>query len=537
MAIQAHTKRAQEGYRTQRTVHVQSQARNRELKSASTAGTFNSNKNFNPIANIQLSAIFLAKVTKSSTRTQIPDLISTIKPTEPNVSIKSDRKSLTVLHRRSASLTTNHPQLTKDKSSGSVDSKLRKAGNFHDVKPRYLEPKRQPDALKVRALSSSGSSRTSSPIASARIKYGTGNQLNKKPMSDSISMSRDSLASPAKRRGEKFQANDRHDIHQADHERLSADSLGGSLHSSVITNKTISQESLVKPDAKHKTTQNHPKVNPRPLNSKHLPQSIIGKCAQLKVCGNLISQHSSTVNSSTPSSMTVKSYLSSSNSINSPRDTHLKGRLTTPAAQHPMKRASEPKPATKSFLSARSRQILAQKKSLSHSDSSKSVPGVIKETNATNAVNKSSSTSNILSRKSKNIPLSLLRPIKLTTSHEQPLSLPPENFLLKDNNQSGSHSLMNPTKSSAMKMVNQLNKLNRDKDATKQKTKTIRSNYVHDDGHDSNTDHENDFLIDTRCSDASDTVSVPPPIPVESKLERSSTFCKDRSDINNTNID
>lgn len=443
---------------------------------------------------------------------------------EPNISAKPDRKSLTVLHRRSASLTTNHQQLTKEKSSGSVDSKLRKTGNFHDVKPRYLEPKRQPDALKVRALSSSGSSRTSSPIASARIK---------KAMSNSISMSRDSLASPAKR-SEKFQSNDRHDIHQADHERLSTDSLGGSLHSSVITNKTISQESLAKPDSKHKTTQNHPKVNPSQLNSKHLPQSLIGKNAQLKVCGNLISHNSSTVNSSTPSSMTVKSYLSSGNSINSPRDTNLKGRLTTPATQLPVKKTSEPRPATKSFLSARSRQILAQKKSLPHSDSSKSVPGVIKESNATNTVNKSSSTSNILGRKSKNIPLSLVRPIKLTTSHQQPLSLPPDN-LMKNNNQSTSHSLMNPTKSSAMKMVNQLNKLNRDKDATKQKTKTIRSSYAYSDGHDSNTDHENDLLIDTRCSDASDTASVPPPIPVESKLERSSTFCKERSDLNINN--
>lgn len=535
MAIQAHTKRAQEGYTTQRTVHVQPQTKNRELKSTSTAGTFNSNKNFSPIENSQFPCNFLlAKVTKSSTRTQIPDLILTIKPTEPNISVKSDRKSLTVLHQRSASLTTNHRQLTKEKSSGSVDSKQRKTGNFQDVKPRYLEPKRQPDVLKVRALSSSGSSRTSSPIASAHIKNSNGHQLNKKAMTDSISMSRDSLASPAKR-GEKFQANDRHNIHQADHERLSADSLGGSLHSSVITNKTISQESLIKPDLKHKTTQNHPKINPSQLNSKHLPQSMIGKNAQLKVCGNLISQNSSTVNSSTPSSITVKSYLSSSNSINSPRDTNLKGRLTTPVTQHPMKKTSETKPATKSFISARSRQILAQKKSLSHSDSAKSVPGVIKEIHAKNAVNKSSSTSNILSRKSKNIPLSLVRPIKLTTSHQQPLSLLPDN-LLKNNNQSTNHSLMNPTKSSTMKMVNQLNKLNRDKDATKQKTKATRSNYVHNDSHDSNTDHENDLLIDTRCSDDSDTASVPPPIPVESKLERSSTFCKERSDIN-TNID
>lgn len=461
-------------------------------------------------------------MSKSSTRTQVPDLIPTIKPVESNVPVKTDRKSLTVLHRRSASLTSNSRQLTKDKSTGSVDLKLRNK-NFHDVKPRYLEPKRQPetlnkDTLKVRAMSSSGSSRTSSPVA--RTKNGSNHQLNKKALSDSISMSRDSLASPAKK-SEKSHSIDRHDIHHGDHERLSADSLGGSLHSSVITNKTISQESLVKPDL-HKSIGS--KLNPIHVPPKH---PLIGKTAQLKVCGALISQNSSTVNSSTPSSMTVKSYLSSSNSINSPRDTNIKGRLTTPATQLPLKKTNEVKPVTKSFLSARSRQILAQKKSLSHSDSSKSVPGVIREANVPNAVNKSSSTSNILNRKSKNIPLTLAikRPIKLTTTQQQPLSLPPDNLL--KSNQSSSHSLMNPTKSSAMKMVNQLNKLNRDKDHKLIKTKTIRSTYAidddNDDGKDINVD--NDILIDEQ------TASVPP-IPIESKLERSSTFCKERSDIN-----
>lgn len=64
MAIQAHTKRTQEEYTTQRTVHVQPQAKKRELKSTSATGTFNSNKNFNSIENIQFFGIFSSQSNK-----------------------------------------------------------------------------------------------------------------------------------------------------------------------------------------------------------------------------------------------------------------------------------------------------------------------------------------------------------------------------------------------------------------------------------------------------------------------------------------
>lgn len=495
-----------------------------------------------------------AKLTKVSTRAQVPDLISTIKPTatattKSNVPIiKTDRKTLAISHRRSAS-ETNNRHITKDKSSGSVDTQLKKH-HYQDIKPRYLEPKRPSlpigkDTSRVRGLSSSGSSRASSPVVSGRNREHNGGQLGKKALSDSITMSRDSLSSPAKK-NEKLHSN-KNVEHHGDHERLSIDSLGGSMHSSIVTNKTISQESLVKQDSRKSTDINLKTINQTNHSiqndkQKHLPitkihsQPVTGRNAQFKVCSTLISHNSSTVNSSTPSSITVKSHLSSSNSINSPRDANIKGRLTTPATHIPLKnRAASTESTTKSFLSARSRQILAQKKSLSHSDSSKSVPAVIKESTAnSNAVNKSSSTSNILKNKStKPFPttLHLRRSAKLTT--------PSSN---QTNTKPSSNSLMNPTKSSAMKMVAHNNKLNRDNNASREKeskqNKLSKNRSTHD--YDAECEYgdlkqaraQPDELIDNggTYSSTEDSGSAAPRRR-ESKLERSSTFCKDRSEI------
>lgn len=483
----------------------------------------------------------LGKVTKSTSRAQVPDLISTIKQPKSNVQTKSESKTSVTAYRRSASESSKR-RIPLEKSSSSIDANTRKS-NYNDVKSRYMEPpKRQAnnkDTLKVRACSSSGSSRTSSPMISSLIKDGNTNHGNNKKMTDSTTMSRDSLASPAKKsdklhsnRGQASQ-HEQQQQQQIDHERLSADSLGGSLHSSVITNKTKSQESLVKadsrgrppplPDSKSNNAEN---VKSKQLHSKNAT-GVVGKNAQLKVCSTLLSQTSSTVNSSTPSSMTVKSYLSSSNSINSPRDAVV-NRFTTPANQIPLKRTAEPKPPVKSFLSARSRQILAQKKSLSHSDSSKSVPAVIKETTSVpNAVNKSSSTSNILNQKTKNFPttLHLRRSAKLSTGQQQPLSLPPSSTGKTPVRSTPNPSLMNPTKSSSMKMATPNNKVGRD----------VRS--VKDRKHSAvNSAGENRL---NRCNnDYDDDVNeTMPGQRVESKLERSSTFCKERSDINTNELE
>lgn len=469
------------------------------------------------------------KVTKTSSRSQVPDLISTIRQSKSNIQSKPEQKPSVPVYRRSTS-ESGKRRVPLEKSTNSVDMLARKKDSYHDVKSRYMEPpKRQvnsinKETLKVRARSSSGSSRTSSPVISSLIREGNANQANKK-LSDSTTMSRDSLASPAKK-SDKLYMN-RNAPQHGDHERLSADSLGGSLHSSVVTNKTESQESLIKvdlrrpPDARESKKENDAQIQ---AHTKNVP--VIGKNAQLKVCSALLSQTSSTVNSSTPSSMTVKSYLSSSNSINSPRDAVI-NRLTTPANQIPLKRSAEPKPPVKSFLSARSRQILAQKKSLSHSDSSKSVPAVIKESSIVAtpiAVNKSSSTSNILNQKSKNFPTTLhLRRSAKGSAQQQ--SLPPVSSA-KASIRSPNQSLMNPTKSSALKMTTSSNKVGRENRAVKER-KPSSSSYENRQPTDGNYDSTNE-------ADVSDVVSGRN---VQSKLERSSTFCKERSDINTNELE
>lgn len=493
----------------------------------------------------------VGKLQKSATaRAQVPDLISTIKQPKPSALSKTESRTAVPAYRRSTSESGKRRTIPLEKSNSSVDTHARKSGVYHEIKSRYMDPKKpannlnNKDTLKVRARSSSGSSRTSSPVISSRIKDGNANQsMNKKSMTNSTTMSRDSLASPAKK-CDKLHSN-RNATQHVDHERLSADSLGGSMHSSVITNKTISQESLVKVDTrrptepksnhKHTNVENDQQHQKLQSHIKSVPTSVHGKNAQLKVCSALISHTSSTVNSSTPSSMTVKSYLSSSNSINSPRDAVI-NRLTTPANQIPLRRTAEPKPAVKSFLSARSRQILAQKKTLSHSDSSKSVPAVIKESSTVpNAVNKSSSASNILMQKSsKPFPttLHLRRSAKvLNGGSQQPqLSLPPSSA--SKSVARPTLSLMNPTKSSSMKVATPNNKVNaKDSRETRAIKERKHSNAS------SATDENRPYDNNVESINHNETDVLVPERRVESKLERSSTFCKERSDINTNELE
>lgn len=454
---------------------------------------------------------------KSSSKSQVPDLISTaIKTKKPNAPIKPERSASTsAVHRRSAPAATQH--ITKDRSTASVDTLMKKPSTLHEVKSRYLEPKRPVTAalasnnnkdaqLKVRNRSSSGSSRTSSPcISFNRYKDGATLQNGQKALSDSITMSRDSLASPAK----KNEKSPRKTASREQHDQLSVDSLGDSARSSNGScNKTASQDSLLRRES-HKSSDTAPTLSGEKPHVNQPIKSISGNAVH-----KLFSQ-SPSVTSSTPSSIaTLKSRLSANSTISSPRD-NLKTRHTTPANPAPLAiKTSTPK-TQKSFLSARSRQILAQKKSLSHSDSSKSVPSALKEKSNVSTpvgVNKSQSTSNILTRRPN--PLSTTLHLRRTAKvSPPPLSI----YTGKPAANNSQHSLMNPTKSSAMKMVSQNNKLNREHSAgneSKRKALPKRD------------------LVDLNDSgNCADVDEQQPSQRIESKLERSSTFCKERSEI------
>lgn len=530
MAIQAHSRRSHEVHpnktishvpvKTERTNHHNANPAEAIAKTnASLTGIFSIDIRLIHTRNKLVRIYFSVKIMKSSSKSQVPDLISTaIKAKKPNAPIKPERSASTsVVYRRSAPAATQN--ISKDKSTASVDILMKKPTTLQDVKSRYLEQKRPTTAavasnnrdgqLKVRNRSSSGSSRTSSPcISSSRRKDGVTLQNGQKALSDSITMSRDSLASPAK----KNENVSRKTASREQNDQLSVDSLGDSMRSSIVScNKTASQDSLIRQHS-HKSGDMKSQIT----GEKHHPnqplKSFSGNTVQ-----KMFSQ-SPSLNSSTPSSIaTLKSRLSTNSTISSPRD-NLKSRHPTPANPAPLAiKPSTPK-AQKSFLSARSRQILAQKKSLSHSDSSKSVPSALKEEKSVvstpGGVNKSQSTSNILNR----------RPNQFSTTlhlrRTAKVSLPPLSIYTgKSTTNNVQHSLMNPTKSSTMKMVSQNNKLNREHSVGKEiKTTPLTKRFT------VNSDDTQNF------ADAFEQQRTEPHR-IESKLERSSTFCKERSEL------
>lgn len=530
MAIQAHSRRSHEVHPNKTTSHVpvKTERTNHNINpveaiaktNASLTGKISFDNGLQHAGSKMVRIYFPGKITKSSSKSQVPDLISTaIKAKKPNAPIKPERSASTsAVYRRSAPAATQN--ITKDKSTASVDILMKRPTTLQDVKSRYLEQKRPTTAavnsndrdgqLKVRNRSSSGSSRTSSPcISASRRKDGVTLQNGQKALSDSITMSRDSLASPAKKNVNVS----RKTASREQNDQLSVDSLGDSMRSSIVScNKTASQDSLIRQHS-HKSCDTKPAIT----SEKHHPNQPLKS-----FCGNTVQKifsQSPSLNSSTPSSIaTLKSRLSTNSTISSPRD-NLKSRHPTPANPAPLSiKASTPK-AQKSFLSARSRQILAQKKSLSHSDSSKSVPSALKEeksvTSTPVGVNKSQSTSNILNRRPNQFSttLHLRRTAKVSPP---PLSI----YTGKPTTNNVQHSLMNPTKSSAMKMVAQNNKLNREHSAGKEiKTAPLTKRFT------TNLDDSGN------CADVDEHQQTQTPQRIESKLERSSTFCKERSEL------
>lgn len=390
---------------------------------------------------------------KSSSRAHVPDLISTIKKPE-------NQRPASLGHRRSHSET--------------INSKTVKMEKLSNVRPRYLEPKSNHNklasnlAVKAISHSSSDSSRNSSP--SNRHHPPMKKQQNKENDSTNIStnMSRDSLASPAK--VNKLTKNkSSHDIDR------SIDSLGESMLSSIKTEKTLSQESIIirrkdnlnKPALKS-ISRSNPMINKqsttttatktRPLSNKFVnkPRPLSGQ----------------TTNQNSPSSVTTKS--SRLSSLSSPRDVH--------------KTLNQQMPVKKSFLSAKSKEILAKKQSLNHTDSTKSVPAAVR--NERISVNKSQSTSNV--------PHSNVKPNPFnTTLHLRRTAKVEDEKVIK---KSGSNKSI-PAMNRNGKMVNGC------------------------------SNDRNEKKIEKLCVEIESEVEDSKPMRIDSKLERSSTFCKESSDV------
>lgn len=448
----------------------------------------------------------------------MPDLIPTARP--------HAERPTSLGHRRSQSETVNSRTFRQSISvEAAVPLVITTINESHphtsrltDIKPRYLEPRPQrnsstttgapkiPSTLTVKSknLSSSDSSRNSSPA----LKRPTGKP--KKIPNESTNMSRDSLASPAKQnKSIKNKA-------ITDFE-ISVDSLGDSLHSSIKTDKTHSQESLVKfggskrmtkPSAisntlalKSNFSRSNPIINKEPAaNNRLQPSSAANNKFGSK--NKTLSSCTSTQENSPSSVATAKSSRLSSitSAVSSPRESYSNRRsLSTPQTTSA--------PPKKSFISAKSREILAAKKqTLNHAESTKSVPGLIKERQQMHAVNKSSSTSAMLSKRPITFPttLHLRRTAKLGES--------------KGTNDES------PVKAASPKPLNGSNKTVPKTKQPERKSKCIVT-------------AKNMINVEIEREEDHRSPSPPPRvIRIESKLERSSTFCKETSDIPNGDL-
>lgn len=394
-----------------------------------------------------------------------------------------------------------------------------------EVKSRYLEPKRRPTALKnqtnlplrPRNISSSDSSRTTSPVVTTRRKDSNSSNAKKPTTIESITMSRDSLASPAKQTKLK-KATSGISCNEYEH---SIDSLGDdSLRSSLKTNDTKSQESLVQLEvrlakenggkpvpAQRATADIINKENVLIITPTEQHSIPARKAVNKKLTTKNLSTCQTNSTNSSPSSVTNKGRLSSTSSFSSPRDNQPKIRSNVVASAAPKSQVR------RSFLSARSKEILAKKDSLSlkQSESAKSVPSVIHD-KINGSVNKSNSTSNILNRRSNGIPTSTTLHMRRTAK----LSISSAASVTSNGSQ---NSLMNPTKSSSMKVVTQCNKPNKEKVDKKVVDKKLVTKF------------EQELYDDDKPNDDTLEHVIEPILRGESKLERSSTFCKEVSDL------
>ncbi|XP_054735660.1 uncharacterized protein LOC129242827 [Anastrepha obliqua] len=380
LAIQAHSKRAMaqdtqlyKATQTQEVGNVQTTERGVQANNDLRDGT--------------------SKILKSNSRVHVPQ---TLRASSQSATT-SERNSVN-MHRRTQSEAPVHfnkvsapaPAVPLKPISAETksDSSKKTVPRLSDVRPRYLEPRKvhAPAGFgsgpvrsatsssipattkgKGRQISSSDSSRTSSPAARKNA-----NQIGRK----SINMSLDSLASPSRRgRNMRLKATDNAD-------RFSdrgGDSLADSMKSSVITNKAISQESL---SSVIKLSRSNPLIG----NSGKQLAPIGGKLQNGKTSNGVakanrapsigtkppkhLQQQNIKSTGSSPSSVTTTksatSRLSSVSSTHSSRDMFKNRSISMPGQSSSQNTAGGNQPGTgggprKSFLSAKSREILARR--------------------------------------------------------------------------------------------------------------------------------------------------------------------------------
>lgn len=486
---------------------------------------------------------FSDKISKAASRAQVPDLIPTIK-------VKQLERPSYFAHRRSQSETLN-TKTTKSNIITNTTTIINKPVSYEknklsDIKPRYLEPRTQRNGLaaktqstttmKCKNISSSESSRNSSPAPTKRqLPSHRSNRSTTTINEASINMSRDSLvSSPAKQQKpqNKFLTTTATATATTNRTKLpndiqlSIDSLcnDDSLRISTKTDKTSSQESLIRLNFKNAkdingtlvagistkaTTLKSTFSRSNPMIHKQMNHHETIANNKLAPNYNKTNKYRTSLSCQTttensPASVTTKSSRLSSitSAVSSPRDSY-RGRSisnhqnnvsstnVTTAAQIASVTATTTITVggvKKSFLSAKSKEILAAKKqTINQSESTKSVPNSIKEKFGIIPVNKSSSTSNILRRSI---------PFQTTLHLRRTAKLNPDNVPSNTLKKSSTTSLVNGNKT---------------------RTTTLKTNCTQKP------------ISTTKIK--IELEKPPPVMRIESKLERSSTFCKESSDI------
>uniref|UniRef100_A0A0A1WY09 BTB/POZ domain-containing protein 8 n=1 Tax=Zeugodacus cucurbitae TaxID=28588 RepID=A0A0A1WY09_ZEUCU len=569
LAIQAHSKRAMaqdtqlyKATQTQEAGNVQTTERGVQANNDIREGT--------------------SKILKSNTRVHVPQALRA----SSQSATTSERNSLNT-HRRTQSeapmhinkVVTTAPALPPKPTSAEVknDTNKKTAPRLSEVRPRYLEPRKvhAPAGFgngpvrsatsssipatskgKGRQISSSDSSRTSSPAARK-----TANLIGRK----SINMSLDSLASPSRRgRTMRMKAADNAD-------RLSdrgGDSLGDSMKSSVMTNKAISQESL---SSVTKLSRSNPLIG----NSGKQSAAVGSKSQNGKMANGIVKtnraasictkppkhlqQQNIKSTGSSPSSVTTNksaaSRLSSVSSTHSSRDMFKNRSISMPGqsasqgtAAGGQQTAGSGGGPRHSFLSAKSREILAkraEKNKLQQQQQTANSSG--DERSNTNAVPAPTNNQQQHQQKLHHPHTGPIRSASHTavtatananyTRNSLPSNIPtrrPNSLQLKKtttNNQIASNKNNNTVNQMAHlnnknKIINATNGVLKAAHAVKQKI---------------------ELFIDTSTSAAGRGEKATPPPPtqptqkcndqqsqqtrVETKLERSSTFCKESSDM------
>ncbi|KAH8349981.1 hypothetical protein KR084_010711 [Drosophila pseudotakahashii] len=315
-----------------------------------------------------------SKLLKSNSRAYVPHRASS--------QVASERNSLN-LHRRTQS---EAPPVTHKKPQAaqaplvevkSVQGKpVVATAKLGEVRPRYLEP-RKPRAVTTNGhgsgpvrsatsssipangggrkapaknlhISSSDSSRNSSPAA-RRVQNGT--RLGNK----SSNLSMDSLASPARRAKSSSRGP------QTDRYSSDQNSLAESMKSSVITNKTISHESLSGSSklARIQQLNGHAKgASPGKVKATQRGSTVGNKSTrQLKQQHNAMASNGSSP-SSVHTTKSAASRLSSVSSTLSTRELFKQRSISVPAGGAT---DGAPNKGRHSFLSAKSREILAKR--------------------------------------------------------------------------------------------------------------------------------------------------------------------------------